>query len=185
MRKSRLLQSEKALSLLVEYVVIAGILTIFMFFIINHLNALFIDTPTKVAMKNQFEDVGNEIASELVDLALIAPENGRVRVKLHMPYAVGNYDFKAGFVERDEKYFLELNSERLGKTEYFPLSNIALEVIPQGYTFSLSNTHELTYTSESHLAPTAVALAYPTKAIEGENITFDMTYSTGEGILWF
>ncbi|HID43041.1 MAG TPA: hypothetical protein EYP30_04570 [Archaeoglobaceae archaeon] len=185
MKMLKLSRSDKALSLLVEYVVIAGILTVFMFFIMTQLNSLLIDTPAKVAMKNQFDDVGNEIASKLVDIALIAPENGRVRVKLHMPYTVGDYDFKAGFVERNGKYFLELKSERLGKTGYYPLSNIALEVIPQGYTFSLSNIHELTYTAESHLAPTAVALAYPAKVIEGENITFDMTHSTGEGILWY
>jgi hypothetical protein len=175
----------KAVSLLVEYVMIAGILTIFMFFIVTQLNGIFIETPTKVAMKNQFEDIGNQIVTKLVDIALIAPENGNVKVKLYMPYRVGDYDFKAGFIERSGEYLLELTSERLGKTEYIPLSNIALEVIPEGYTFSLSLTHELTYTSSSHVAPTAVALAYPSTVRVGDNVTFDMTYSTGEGNLQF
>lgn len=172
-------------SLVVEYIVIAGVMTVFLFFIMTQLNGLFIEAPTKVAMKNQFEDVGNEIVSKLVDIALIAPENGNVRAKLFMPYTVGDYDFKAGFIQNGSEYLLEVESERLNKTEFIPLSNIAFEVIPQGTTFSLSLTHELTYTSTTHVTPTAVALAYPTILMEGDNVTFDMTYSTGEGQLWY
>jgi uncharacterized protein YegL len=175
----------EAVSLLVEYVLITGVMTIFMFFIMTQLNSLFLETPSKVALKNQFEDIGNDIVAKLVDVALIAPENGNVRVKLFMPYSVGDYDFKAGFQTSGSDYVLELTSERLNKTEYIPLSNIALQVIPEGTTFSLSLTHELSYTSSSHVSPTAVALAYPTTLRTGDNVTFDMTYSTGEGQLWF
>jgi len=186
MKQMRELSSDTSgISLMIEYVVITGVMTIFLFFIMTQLNGLLIEVPAKVAMKNQFEDVGNEIVAKLVDMALIAPQNGNVRTKLFMPYTVGDYDFRAGFIQSGDYYLLELNSQTLNKTEYIPLSNIALEVIPEGSTFSLSLTHELTYTSSTHVAPTAVALAYPTILIAGDNVTFDMTYSTGEGQLQF
>lgn len=185
MRIRNRLSSDKGVSLLVEYILIAGILTVFLYFMITQLHGIFIENPTEKAMRNQFQDVGNEISNKLVDMALIAPENGRMSAKVYMPYSVGDHDYKADFVNNSGNYSIKLTSDSLDVTGYVPISNIGLEVIPEGKTFSLSTDHRITYSSSSHVAPTAVALAYPTRIEEGNNVTFDMTHSTGEGNLNF
>ncbi len=186
MRKlNRLFSDDRGVSVVLEYILIIGILVIFLGVIVLYLNDVFIETPTRVAMKNQFQDVGNQIATKLTDIALIAPQNGYVRAKVFMPLTVGDYDYRAEFVYEGGDYLLKIRSDKLDKTEYIPLSRIALQIVPIGYTISLKKEHELVYTSATHIKPTAVALAYPSTARVGSSITFDMTYSTGEGNLWF
>jgi len=175
----------RATSVLVEYILISGILAVFMAFIMLQLNSLLVVTPTSTAMKNQFEDIGNQIATKLVDMALIAPQNGYVKAKIYMPYRIGQYDFKAAFTTVEGNKTLMLTSEMLGRTEYIPLSGIALEVMPSGETFSVKPDHELVFTKSFHVMPTAVAIAYPTNITIGQSVTFDMTYSSGEGDLSF
>jgi len=177
--------NNQGVSILVEYIVIAGILTIFMFFITVQLNDTFIDIPTKIVMQNQFEDIGNQITAKMVDVALVAPESGSVNVKLYMPYSIGDHDYRAGFIQSEGDYVLEIRANEIDKVAILPIGNIGLQVIPEGYTFSLDIENELSYTSSSHLMPTAVALAYPTTSKTNSSITFDMTYSTGEGNLHF
>jgi uncharacterized protein YegL len=183
--KSKRKTEDDGISLILEYVMIAGVCIVFVSVILTYTNTLFIDKPTKSTLSNQMMDVGNQISNKIVDVALIAPQNGEVKVKLFMPYTVGDNDFKAGFVQMGGRYILELKSEKLNRTEHIPLSNIVLQVIPEGSTYSLSINHEFTYSSTSHITPTAVALAYPSTLTAGGNTTFDMTYSTGEGQLWF
>lgn len=183
MRKSSF--NDRGASILVEYIVIAGILTIFMFFITVQLNDTFINIPTKIVMKNQFEDIGNQITAKMVDVALVAPESGNVNVKLYMPYSIGDHDYQAGFIQSEGDYVLEIRANEIDKVEILPIGNIGLQVMPEGYTFSLDVENELSYTSSSHLMPTAVALAYPTTSRTNSTVTFDMTYSTGEGNLRF
>jgi uncharacterized protein YegL len=177
--------SEKGVSILIEYLILSGILMIFFAFIIIQFNDVLGKTPLSTTMKNQFQDVGNQIAVKLTDISIIAPENGYVKAKIFMPYTVGDYDFKAEFTQVDGEYVLKISSERAGKSEYVPINNIALKVLPVGSTFSITPVHEIEYTKYSHMMPTAVALAYPTTVEVGSNVTFDMTMSTGEGDLWF
>ena len=178
-------RSNKGVSILIEYLILSGILMIFFAFIIIQFNNVLGKTPLYTTMKNEFQDVGNQIAVKLTDISIIAPENGYVKAKIFMPYTVGDYDFKAEFTQVNGEYVLKISSERAGKSEYVPINNIALKVMPVGSTFSITPLHEIEYTKYSHLAPTAVALAYPTTVEVGSNVTFDMTMSTGEGDLWF
>ncbi|AIY89540.1 hypothetical protein GACE_0486 [Geoglobus acetivorans] len=168
-----------------EYLILSVILMIFFSFIALEFNDLLGKAPVSTAMDNQFQDVGNQIAVKLTDISLIAPENGYVRAKVFMPYTVGDYDFKAEFTQVSGEYVIKISSERAGKSEYIPINNIALKVLPAGSTFSITPVHIIEYTKYSHLMPTAVALAYPTTVEVGSNVTFDMTLSTGEGDLWF
>ncbi len=185
MRRQKLSNSDAAVSILVEYLVLAGILVLFLMFISIQLNDLLERTPILITMENQFQDVGNQIAVKLTDIALIAPENGKVKAKVYMPYTVGKYDFKVEFTQVNGDYVLKISSDKIGKEVFVPINNIALEVIPVGSTFSILPAHEIVYTKYSHVKPTAVALAYPTVVYVGENVTFDMTMSFGEGRLWF
>ena len=177
--------SERGVSILIEYLILSGILMVFFAFIIIQFNDVLGKTPLSTTMKNQFQDVGNQIAVKLTDISIIAPENGYVKAKVFMPYTVGDYDFKAEFTQVGGDYVLKISSERAGKSEYVPINNIALKVLPVGSTFSITPVHEIEYTKYSHMMPTAVALAYPTTVEVGSNVTFDMTMSTGEGDLWF
>ncbi|MBE8540425.1 PKD domain-containing protein [Geoglobus acetivorans] len=176
---------EKGVSFLVEYLILSIILMIFFSFIALQFNDLLGKAPISTAMDNQFQDVGNQIAVKLTDISLIAPENGYIKAKVFMPYTVGDYDFKAEFTQVGGEYVLKISSERAGKTQYVPINNLALKVIPVGSTFSITPVHEIEYSKYTHLMPTAVALAYPTTVEVGSNVTFDMTLSTGEGDLWF
>ncbi len=177
--------SERGVSILIEYLILSGILMIFFAFIVLQFNDVLGKTPLSTTMKNQFQDVGNQIAVKLTDISIIAPENGYVKAKIFMPYTIGDYDFKAEFTQVGGEYVLKISSERAGKSEYIPINNIALKVLPVGSTFSITPVHEIEYTKYSHMMPTAVALAYPTTVEVGSNVTFDMTLSTGEGDLWF
>ncbi len=177
--------SERGVSILIEYLILSGILMVFFAFVVFQFNDVLGKTPLSTTMTNQFQDVGNQIAVKLTDISLIAPENGYVKARVFMPYTVGDYDFKAEFTQVNGQYVLKISSERAGKSEYVPINNIALKVLPVGSTFSITPVHEIEYTKYSHVMPTAVALAYPTTVEVGSSVTFDMTLSTGEGDLWF
>lgn len=178
-------EKDEGVTMLMEYVMLAGVLIVFMFALLAVSKGNLIDNPTKATMKAQFRDVGNQIANKMVDVALIAPENGNINVKVVMPYVVGDSDFRAGFEEWNGNYYLKVVSDTLNRSESLPISNLGLELSPEGFTYSLSLTHQISYSRSNIISPTALAIAYPTKIRQGENVTFDMTYSTGEGSLWF
>ncbi len=180
MRTSRQLSSDsKAVSVMVEYILIVGILALVMAFLVPQLSTLMSRLPTTNAMSNQFQDVASEISAQLTDMLLIAPKNGVVKSKVYMPLSIGKYT-----------YSVEVSNGQLTVhsnvwTQKVDLGNSMLGFITKGRTFSSQPTHELVLNSSVHILPTAVAIVYPTEALVNENVTFDMTHSYGQGTLYY
>ncbi|RLI88713.1 MAG: hypothetical protein DRO98_02560, partial [Archaeoglobales archaeon] len=87
--------NSKAVSIVLEYVLLMSILSIFVFFISSTLNYQLEEVQTAKVIDNQFSDVASEISSQLVDIFSISPKNGYVRAKIYMPDKIGDYDYKA------------------------------------------------------------------------------------------
>ncbi len=164
-------------SVLVEYILIIGILALVMAFIIPQLSNLMSKLPVSNAMKNQFQDVASEITSQITDMMLIAPKNGTIKSKVYMPLSVGKHTYSVEIKNNE----LEIKSSIWN--EKVDLGHSTLGFITKGVTFSSEPNHEIVLNASTHLLPTAVAIVYPTYAIVGENVTFDMTHSFGEGTL--
>ena len=169
-------RSDYGMSPSIEYVSTAGVLAILMAVTITQMDALLVDTPTKVAMMNQFEDVGNEMAILLSDTALIAPREGTISYKVAMPSAIGDYNYEAGFVDSGGTRILQIKNDEMGVKEKIELDNLALGLNPEGRTFSNDPSHALSFGTDRIIPPTAVALAYPVKVKVGEPVTFDLSY---------
>ena len=171
--------SESGVSVLVEYILLIGILSLVLAFTVPQLNVLMSKLPTQNAMSNQFQDVASEISAQLTDMLLIAPKSGVVKSKVYMPSSVGKhtYSVEVSNGELVVKSNLWTQKVQLGET--------MLGFVTKGRTFSSEFTHEITLNSSTHMLPTAVAIVYPTEAAVNEKVTFDMTHSYGEGTLYY
>ncbi len=173
------ISDNSGVSVLVEYILLIGILSLVLAFTVPQLNSLMSKLPTQNAMSNQFQDVASEISAKLTDMLIIAPKNGTVKSKVYMPVSVGKHTYSV------EVSNGELTVKSSLWTQKVELGESTLGFITKGRTFSSKFSHEIVLNSSIHVLPTAVAIVYPTEAIVNEKVTFDMTHSYGEGTLYY
>jgi hypothetical protein len=89
---------EEALSGLIEYLSITGILVVMLIIIIFAVNLALIETPAKTLKYHSYVDVGNGVSARIVDLYVISPGNGTVSTKFDLPNDVAGQDY---FVQLD------------------------------------------------------------------------------------
>jgi len=173
--------NSKAVSIVLEYVLLMSILSIFVFFISSTLNYQLEEVQTAKVIDNQFSDVASEISSQLVDIFSISPKNGYVRAKIYMPDKIGDYDYKAGFKEVGGWNYIYLESRDGKYRKYLGLGALTLNLEPEGFTYSLSARHEVKYTRKSPVFPKAVLIARPSTVLANETAEFDVSKSSAFG----
>lgn len=89
---------ESGVANLVEYVTITGILLVLLIATIFATNAIFMQGPADRLAYHSFVDVGNGISTRIVDIYVIAPDNGTITTDFDIPDDVAGQDY---FVEMD------------------------------------------------------------------------------------
>lgn len=70
---------------MVEYMLISGILVVLLIVIILMANSVFMERPANQVRYYAFTDIGNGISTRIVDIYLIAPENGTIETMFDIP----------------------------------------------------------------------------------------------------
>lgn len=90
---------ESGVANLVEYLTITGILMVLLIVTIFATNAIFMEGPADRLAYHSFVDVGNGISTRIVDIYVIAPDNGTITTNFDIPDDVASQDY---FVEMKE-----------------------------------------------------------------------------------
>jgi hypothetical protein len=90
---------ESGVANLVEYLTITGILMVLLIVTIFATDAIFMQGPADRLAYHSFVDVGNGISTRIVDIYMIAPDNGTITTKFDIPDDVAGQDY---FVEMKE-----------------------------------------------------------------------------------
>lgn len=88
---------DRGVSTTFSYILIAGISILFFSIVILTYSTVLINAPTNLAVLAQYNDVGNEVGSKIVDIYVIAPENGTLDTKLTLPDKLGGDGYSIEF----------------------------------------------------------------------------------------
>jgi hypothetical protein len=87
---------DAAVSSLIEYVMISGILMFLMVVMMLLANTHFMEGPANQVSYSAFTDIGNGISTRIVDVYITAPYNGTISTSFDIPDDVASKDY---FVE--------------------------------------------------------------------------------------
>jgi hypothetical protein len=96
---------DTAITSMIEYLSITSILIGMMIIILFVTNAAFVETPSADLKFHHYVDVGNGVSVRIIDLYVIAPNNGTISTKFDLPDEVAGQD-----------YFVELQGTGTGQT---------------------------------------------------------------------
>jgi len=83
---------------LVEYISITGILLLLLVVVLFAVNAVFMQGPADTLSYYAFTDIGNGMSVRIVDLYVLAPDDGNISTKFDLPDDVAGQDY---FVRAD------------------------------------------------------------------------------------
>jgi hypothetical protein len=84
---------DSGVSTLTEYVTISGILLVLLTVTILVVNSIFIGGPLDRLAYNAYVDIGNGMSTRIVDLYVIAPENGTITTIFDIPDDVAGRNY--------------------------------------------------------------------------------------------
>ncbi|NLA39491.1 MAG: hypothetical protein GX882_09015, partial [Methanomicrobiales archaeon] len=88
--------NEEGVTRVMEYIVITGVLLLLMTVMMLYANATLMEGPADRLRSHAFVDIGNGISTRIVDLYVIAPDNGTITTKIDIPGEVAGRGY---FVE--------------------------------------------------------------------------------------
>ncbi|MDD3621507.1 MAG: hypothetical protein PHQ81_03795 [Methanofollis sp.] len=92
---------EEGVSNLVEYMTISGILVVLLIIMTFAVNAIFMEGPSDRLAYHSFTDIGNGISTRIVDVYVLAPDNGSIVTAFDIPDDVAGKDYQVSLdVER-------------------------------------------------------------------------------------
>jgi hypothetical protein len=83
---------------LVEYISITGILLLLLVVVLFAVNSVFMQGPADTLSYYAFTDIGNGVSVRIVDLYVLAPNDGNITTKFDLPDDVAGQDY---FVRAD------------------------------------------------------------------------------------
>ncbi len=97
---SERIQNDSAVSSLVEYIFISGILMVFMIITIPLVTTVFIEQPTNILTEHAFVDIGNGVSTRVVDLYAIIPSynTATITTKFDIPDDVAGKDYRLDII---------------------------------------------------------------------------------------
>jgi hypothetical protein len=78
---------------LVEYISITGILLLLLVVVLFTVNSVFMQGPSDTLRYSAFTDIGNGVSVRIVDLYVIAPDDGTISTRFILPRDVAGQDF--------------------------------------------------------------------------------------------
>ncbi len=138
---------DKAVSITIGYVLFSGIFLIFFIILLLVSNDLLVAGSSDIVVKDQYSDIGNMISTKIMDMYLIAPENGYIETEFRIPSEIGKegYVINANAIETDET--IEINSTVSDKKISVTLNGIARSMPITGTAYSNSANHTIRYES--------------------------------------
>ncbi len=177
--------NQRGVSILVEYLILMSILTLFVIIMSLQLNHQLKEIQIGKVIENQFSDVSAEISSQIVDIASITPRNGYVSAKIYMPKSIGDREFYAGFRNVGNYTYIYIQSDDGKYEKYLGLGATILYFQTSGMTYSLSGNHSLEYTKRTVIYPSAVLIPKPSvvyvNATSPGEVVFDVSKSSAYG----
>ncbi|MBP2146953.1 hypothetical protein J2129_002407 [Methanofollis sp. W23] len=85
---------EEGVSNLVEYMIISGILVVLLIVMTFAVNAIFMEGPSDRLAYHSFTDIGNGISTRIVDVYVLAPDNGSIVTAFDIPDDVAGQDYQ-------------------------------------------------------------------------------------------
>ncbi len=167
--------NRRGVSMILEYLLLASILSVFVFTVSLTLNDVLERSQLERVIDNQFADIASEVSSQLVDILAVYPSNGNMTVKVFMPEKIGDIEYIVGLegnnitIESDDGRFSKYLS--IGAA-YLKLQNLS------GFTHSLKEAHQLQYSKTSCVFPSAVLSVRPSAIIVPGNFTIDSSASS-------
>ncbi len=81
------MDKESGVSQLLEYLLISGILLLFMVILIPTVNTVFLEGPTNQLLAASYVDIGNGVSTRIIDLYAIIPyyNNANITTKFDIP----------------------------------------------------------------------------------------------------
>ncbi|MCS7122223.1 MAG: hypothetical protein NZ895_06470 [Archaeoglobaceae archaeon] len=163
-------------SIILEYIIIASILTVFVAVLSLSLNSVLEQSQIARVVENQFSDVSAQISSQIVDMLAVYPKNGNLSARVFMPQKIGNVKYTV--VLEDEKIRIVSEDGRFSKhLSLGSLSEVGVLDLA-GLTHSLKEHHELVYQKISCIYPTAVLDLNKTSIIVPETVEIDVSSSS-------
>jgi hypothetical protein len=179
---SDLMEDEKGVSPLLEYLMLVTIASVFVLLLGLYLNSVFTDSVTRTVLENQLSDVGAEISAQMVDMYLLYPSDGRFSARIYMPERIGDYEIVSTFENISGRPYLVVKSETGEIKKYFGLGNLPLDFSLNGSIHSMEEKKNITYSTENYIYPTAILIAGPTLIKSGMQVEFDPRFSkTNDG----
>jgi hypothetical protein len=85
--------NEEGVTRLMEYLILTGLLLLLMIVMMFTVNAVCMEGPADTLRYHAFIDIGNGVSTRIVDLYVVAPDNGTIATKFDIPDDVAGQDY--------------------------------------------------------------------------------------------
>ncbi|MEM1751467.1 MAG: hypothetical protein QXY92_03620 [Archaeoglobaceae archaeon] len=85
----------RGVSLLVEYLILMGILSVFVVVMSLQIHDTLNEVQLSRVVENNFADVASQISAIYTDYILILPESGSISTNIEMPSVIGSLSYSA------------------------------------------------------------------------------------------
>ena len=145
--RRRLLKDNRGVSTLTSYIMISSIAIIFFGIVALTTTGTFIRGPSQIVMRGDFSDIGNDISTKIVDIYIVAPENGTLNTSLRMPTSVAMQEYNASVDANDQ--MIKVSALHTNTEVTVTINEIAQAntVNVKGSTLSGNQEHWLRYDS--------------------------------------
>ena len=171
--------NERGVSILIEYLILMGILSVFIVVMSLSLDAQLKSSQISKVAENQFSDVASQLSAQLVDMASLYPKDGYIKAKIYMPASIGGVAYRLNFSEYEgtRSIYIESDDYRLTKTlSLGAFASLKFENM-SGIVYSLQREGKVELRRETIDYPTAVLKIRPNSVISGNNVTIDVSDS--------
>lgn len=139
---------ESGVSHLLEYVFITSVLVTLMVIMVLSINPVFFERPLYQLKDNAFIDIGNGVSTRIVDLYVIAPDNGTITTHYDIPDVVAGRGYLVEVSGDAPNDAIVVTGD--GITRKAPLAGIGATLGVSGSTSS-SGVNEIQYDSTGEL----------------------------------
>ena len=98
-------REDAGVSSLVEYLIISGILILFIVITVPIVTTVFIDQPTNTLTQYAFIDIGNGMSTRIIDFYSVIPHYNKcaISTKFDIPDDVGGRDYRVEIIHSAER----------------------------------------------------------------------------------
>jgi hypothetical protein len=112
-KRTKRMESDSGITSLLEFVFATKILLVLFILMIFVSHAVFIEHPANTLKWHSYIDIGNGISARIVDLYLVAPQNGTISSKFDIPDDVVGYDYYVDVFGSETDQKIEVTDGRL------------------------------------------------------------------------